>query len=43
MLDVLQRARFLGNPRLRTVPAQLGYRARPLSVDDLNPDPHPFP
>jgi ribosomal protein S12 methylthiotransferase accessory factor len=43
MLDVLQRARFLGNPRLRTVPAQLGYRNGPLSVDDINPDPHPFP
>jgi ribosomal protein S12 methylthiotransferase accessory factor len=43
MLDVVHSARFLGNPRLRTVPAQLGLRPAELAFGDLNPDPHPFP
>ncbi|MFI0980592.1 TOMM precursor leader peptide-binding protein [Streptomyces sp. NPDC021093] len=32
-----------GLPRLYGVPARLGHRAGPLTVDDLNPHPHPFP
>jgi ribosomal protein S12 methylthiotransferase accessory factor len=42
-LDVPHPARFLGSARLRTVPAELGLTDRPLSLSDLNPDPHPFP
>jgi ribosomal protein S12 methylthiotransferase accessory factor len=30
-------------PRLGAVPVQLGYRARPLTHDEINPHPHPFP
>jgi ribosomal protein S12 methylthiotransferase accessory factor len=37
-LDVPHSARFLGAQRLRSVPA-----ARGIVVDELNPDPHPFP
>jgi ribosomal protein S12 methylthiotransferase accessory factor len=43
MLDVVQRARFLGNPRLRRAPAQLGLLPQELPPDLLNSDPHPFP
>jgi ribosomal protein S12 methylthiotransferase accessory factor len=43
MLDVVHSARFLGNPRLRTVPARLGLRPAEIAFGDLNPDPHPFP
>jgi ribosomal protein S12 methylthiotransferase accessory factor len=43
MLDVPHRARFRGNPRLRTAAHALGLAARPLELDELNPDPHPFP
>ncbi|MGW9042896.1 TOMM precursor leader peptide-binding protein [Streptomyces lydicus] len=32
-----------GLPRLLRLPAQLGYRTRALTEDDLNPHPHPFP
>jgi ribosomal protein S12 methylthiotransferase accessory factor len=32
-----------GLPRLYEVPHRLGYRPRPLSPDELNPHPHPFP
>jgi len=35
--------RVLGLPRLVSVPYQLGYRDGPLSLDDVNPHPHPFP
>jgi ribosomal protein S12 methylthiotransferase accessory factor len=30
-------------PRLRTAPVRLGYRDLPLTEDDINPHPHPFP
>lgn len=39
-LDNDHRHRFLGGRRLLDVPARMG---RPLTLDDLNPDPHPFP
>lgn len=42
-LDVRQDACFLGGERLRTAPAALGLRARPLRISELNLDPHPFP
>jgi ribosomal protein S12 methylthiotransferase accessory factor len=32
-----------GLPRLHEVPHKLGYRTRPLTPDELNPHPHPFP
>ncbi len=35
--------RLEGLTRLRTVPSLLGYRDHPLSVEDVNPHPHPFP
>jgi ribosomal protein S12 methylthiotransferase accessory factor len=35
--------RLGGLDRLRTAPVRLGYRAAPLSDDDVNRDPHPFP
>jgi ribosomal protein S12 methylthiotransferase accessory factor len=43
MLDVPHPGRFLGGARLRTVPVELGYAARPLAESELNPYPHPFP
>ena len=43
MLDVPHAARFRGNPRLLTAAYRLGLAARPLEIDELNPDPHPFP
>ena len=42
-LDVRHDGRFLGGKRLRNVPLELGYAAEPLSFEDFNPDPHPFP
>jgi ribosomal protein S12 methylthiotransferase accessory factor len=42
-LDVPQGARFLGGRRLYEAAAQLGLRERVLAVDEVNPDPHPFP
>jgi ribosomal protein S12 methylthiotransferase accessory factor len=42
-LDVDHRARFLGGARLYRAAFQLGLRTAPLSADDLNPFPHPFP
>jgi ribosomal protein S12 methylthiotransferase accessory factor len=42
-LDVEHRARYLGSPRLREEPVRLGFRKDPLSEEELNPDPHPFP
>jgi ribosomal protein S12 methylthiotransferase accessory factor len=42
-LDVVHGARFLGGRRLYDAPVELGLRSEPLSEDDLNPEPHPFP
>jgi ribosomal protein S12 methylthiotransferase accessory factor len=42
-LDVDHRARFLGGTRLYRAAFELGLRPAPLSADDLNPFPHPFP
>lgn len=42
-LDVHQHARYLGAPRLRRVPLELGLRQAELELAELNPDPHPFP
>lgn len=35
--------RLTGLERVLNVPAELGYRDRPLTVDELNQKPHPFP
>jgi len=35
--------RLEGLDRVLTVPAQLGYASRPLTYEELNPYPHPFP
>ncbi|MEV4613547.1 TOMM precursor leader peptide-binding protein [Kitasatospora sp. NPDC049258] len=35
--------RVHGLPRVRSVPALLGYASQPLADTDLNPHPHPFP
>jgi ribosomal protein S12 methylthiotransferase accessory factor len=35
--------RFLGGSRLYDVPVELGLRATAASLEDLNPDPHPYP
>ncbi|MCF6409846.1 TOMM precursor leader peptide-binding protein [Pseudalkalibacillus salsuginis] len=35
--------RVKGLKRVLTVPAELGYYDRPLTYDQLNPHPHPFP
>lgn len=32
-----------GLPRLLNMPYELGYRDRPLTTDEINPFPHPFP
>jgi ribosomal protein S12 methylthiotransferase accessory factor len=42
-LDVIERARFLGGSRLYEAAHEVGLVPRPLTVADLNPDPHPFP
>ncbi|MGZ4352592.1 MAG: YcaO-like family protein [Gaiellaceae bacterium] len=42
-LDVSHRARFLGGRRILCAAAELGLLPRALRVDELNPDPHPFP
>ncbi len=42
-LDVVHVARFLGGRRLYDVPVELGLRSKPLTEDELNPEPHPFP
>jgi ribosomal protein S12 methylthiotransferase accessory factor len=39
-LDNDHRYRYLGGRRLLSVPRRLGY---PIDLDQLNPDPHPFP
>ena len=38
-----QHRRNTGFQRLSRLPAQLGYRDRPLADADINPHPHPFP
>jgi ribosomal protein S12 methylthiotransferase accessory factor len=42
-LDVEHDAPMLGGSRLYDEPFRLGLRRRPLTEDDVNPDPHPFP
>lgn len=42
-LDVAYDGRFLGGRRLYRAAYELGLRTRPLSFDELNPYPHPFP
>jgi ribosomal protein S12 methylthiotransferase accessory factor len=42
-LDVAHRARFLGGPRLRDASKKATLTDRLFELDDLNPDPHPFP
>ena len=42
-LDVEHGARYLGSARLLEEPARLGFHGAPLSEDELNTDPHPFP
>ncbi len=42
-LDASHRARFLGGARIRRAAFVLGLTSRPLLVEELNPDPHPFP
>lgn len=42
-LDVAHDARFLGGRRLYRAAFELGLRATPLTPDELNPHPHPFP
>ncbi|HSP73131.1 MAG TPA: YcaO-like family protein [Gaiellaceae bacterium] len=42
-LDVSHRARFLGGRRILCAAAELGLLPRPLRLEELNPDPHPFP
>jgi ribosomal protein S12 methylthiotransferase accessory factor len=43
MLDVAHGGRFLGSRRLTHAAAELGLVPGPLALDELNPDPHPFP
>ena len=42
-LDVVDRARFLGGRRLYHAAHEHGLVSAPLELEDLNPDPHPFP
>ncbi len=42
-LDVPHAARFFGGRRLYETPVDLGLRDAPLALDELNPEPHPFP
>ena len=35
--------RLTGLDRVLNVPEQLGYSEKPLTFDQLNPHPHPFP
>ena len=35
--------RSLGSSRVYQVPVKMGYRSRPATAGELNPDPHPFP
>ena len=42
-LDVVEQARYLGGSRLYEAAYEAGLVSRPLTVAELNPDPHPFP
>jgi ribosomal protein S12 methylthiotransferase accessory factor len=42
-LDVVERARFLGGSRLYQAAYEAGLVSSPLTLADLNSDPHPFP
>ncbi len=42
-LDVIHLARFLGPRRLFHAAHELGLRQRPLTMETVNHDPHPFP
>jgi ribosomal protein S12 methylthiotransferase accessory factor len=42
-LDVLDAARYLGGTRLYHAAFELGLVGAPLSVSDINRDPHPYP
>ena len=42
-LDVVHRARFLGGVRLYRAAYDAGLAPRPLTLPELNHDPHPFP
>jgi ribosomal protein S12 methylthiotransferase accessory factor len=42
-LDVAYDGRFLGGRRLYRAAYELGLRSEPLTFDELNPYPHPFP
>ncbi|WGH92661.1 YcaO-like family protein [Auritidibacter ignavus] len=42
-IDVAYNARFLGGSRLLELPYELGLVHHPLTIDELNPAPHPFP
>src|SRR5262249_47536957 len=42
-LDVIERARFLGGSRLYEAAYEAGLVECPLTMADVNPDPHPFP
>ena len=42
-LDVIEQARFLGGSRLYEAAYEAGLVERRLTVDEVNPDPHPFP
>ena len=42
-LDVVEGGRFLGGRRMYEAAFEAGLVSRPLTLADLNPDPHPFP
>ncbi len=42
-LDVVEGARFLAGRRMLNAAFEAGLVPRPLRLDELNPDPHPFP
>ena len=42
-LDVIEQARYAGGTRLYRAAHHAGLVPRPLTYDELNPDPHPFP
>ena len=42
-LDAAHGLRFLGVPRLLTGASDAGLLPRPLCLEEVNPDPHPFP
>lgn len=42
-LDVWHTARYLGGPRLYHAAHEAGLATTPTTIEDVNPDPHPFP